>query len=326
MRNKNDNLAIFCIMVLMIEYELVKHDKMKGLRVFINSIRMRSIHMHHDLELLYVLKGKGTIIIKDVKHQVVAGDTILINAFDSHEIISESDALTVIIIQFSNHFLKDYFHHLKNTIFIDIEPKKFLNKKDYFDLVSNIISISKSYIQSKSLFELVCIQRLSNILYLLFENLKNEELSEAAYGRRKKQLRRINRISSYINSNYQDQIRLQDIAEMENITITHLSHIITEYFGMTFQEYLKDKRLECALRLIGDSSLSLSDISEVSGFSELKYMTQAFKDKFGVTPKHYRANKITIENKKKKTDLSEYIYTKDEAISLLKALNEDYVL
>ena len=95
---------------------------------------------------------------------------------------------------------------------------------------------------------------------------------------------------------------------------------------MTFQEYLKDKRLECALRLIGDSSLSLSEISEMSGFSELKYMTLAFKDKFGVTPKHYRANKITIDSKNNKTDLSEYIYTKDESISLLKTLNKDYIL
>ena len=310
----------------MIEYELVKHDKMKGLRVFINSIRMRSIHMHHDLELLYVLKGEGNIIIKDEKHHVRLGDTILINAFDSHEIISESDALVLIIIQFSNHFLKDYFNHLKNAVFIDIEPKKVLSKKDYDNLVATIISLSHSYIQSDNLFELICIQDLSNILYILFENLRSEELSEAAYGRRKKQLRRINRIASHINSNYQDQIRLQDIAETENITITHLSHIITEYFGMTFQEYLKDKRLECALRLIGDSSLSLSEISEMSGFSELKYMTQAFKDKFGVTPKHYRANKITIDSNNNKTDLSEYIYTKDESISLLKTLNKDYIL
>lgn len=305
----------------MIEYELVKHDKMKGLRVFVNSIRMRSSHMHHDIELIYVLNGKGTIVIKNDKYHVKEGDTILVNAFESHEILASYEAITVIIIQFSNHFLKDYFHNLKNALFKDVVLNKCLSKQDYDNLVENIFLLSKHYIQADKLFELICIQKLSNILYILFNNLEIEELSDPEYSRRKKTNQRINRISTFINENYTDQIRLQDIAEQEKITITHLSHIITENFGMSFQEYLKDKRLECAVRLIEDSSLSLSDISEMSGFSELKYMTKAFKEAFNLSPKEYRLKEFPSKTQHKKVNHSEYIYSREESLSLLKQIN-----
>ncbi len=35
----------------MIEYEIVKHDVIRGVRVLVNTIRFRSTHMHHDTEL-----------------------------------------------------------------------------------------------------------------------------------------------------------------------------------------------------------------------------------------------------------------------------------
>ena len=320
--NKKRQSCDFMYNKNMLEYELVKHDKMKGLRVFLNSIRMRSSHTHHDIELIYILKGEGTIVIKNKHHFVQQGDAILINAFESHEILSSYEAITVIIIQFSNHFLKDYFHHLKNAVFHEVMLKKCLSKEDYQLLIENILSLSKSYIEADKLFELICIQKLSNILYLLFQHLEIEELSDLEYSRRKKTNQRINRISTYIDENYMDQIRLQDIAEQEKITITHLSHIIKENFGMSFQEYVKDKRLECAIRLIEDSSLSLSEISQMSGFSELKYMTKAFKDAFHVSPKEYRSKEYPSPIPNKKANLFEYIYSKEESLYLLNRIEQ----
>lgn len=311
----------FLYNVIMIEYEIVKHDKMKDLRVFINSIKLRSLHMHHDMELLFVLDGKGTIIIKSKKYHVTKGDSILINAYDSHEIISSKDSLTLIIIQFSKNILNDYYYVLKNSIFLDALPRDILNKEDYQLFTNDILELSNAYIKADKLFELKCIQLLSNILYLLLKNLKTIELSQEEYSKQRKQNKRIDRINTYIDEHYQEQIRLSDIAEIEDISITHLSHFITDNFGMTFQEYLKDKRLECALRMISDSSLTLSDIASSSGFSELKYMTQAFKETFGLTPKEYRLKGFISLPINKKANVSEYIYSNDESLYLLNNLN-----
>lgn len=304
----------------MIEYEIVKHDRLKDVRIFINSIRLRSVHMHRDLELFVVLKGEGTVIIKNEKHMVSKGDTILINAYDSHEIIALTDTLTLLIVQFSNHFLREYYHVMRNTVFLNCEPRKKLPEKEHRRMVNDILELSNEYLKADPLFELNCVHHLSDILYLLYRYMDTVELTENEYSKRKKLNRRIDRISSYISENYQGPLRLSDIAEMEGITTTHLSHFFTENFGMTFQEYLKDKRLECALRMIGDDSLTISEIASSSGFSELKYMTKAFKDAFGMSPSEYRTNKVITLPANKKADISEYIHSRDESLSMLSSI------
>ena len=310
----------------MIEYEIVKHDRLKDVRIFINSIRLRSVHMHRDLELFVVLEGEGNIIIKNEKHRVRKGDTILINAYDSHEIIAISDTLTLLIIQFSNHFLREYYHAMRNTVFLNSTPRSKFTGTEYVRLLDDMIRLSEDYLKGEHLFELSCVHYLSDILHMLYRYMDTAELSETEYTKRKKQNRRIDRITSYISENYQGPIRLSDLAEMEGITTTHLSHFFTENFGMTFQEYLKDKRLECALRMIGDDSLTISEIASSSGFSELKYMTKAFKDAFGMSPSEYRTNKVITLPANIKADISEYIHSRDDSLKILSSITLDDLL
>ena len=318
----NDNLAILRIIKMMIEYEIIKHDKMKDIRIFLNAIRMRSLHMHHDIELMYVIDGRGTIGVKGRKYHVIAGDTILINAYESHEILSFEEPLTVIILQFSGNFLKDYCHILKNTVFLDVLPRDRTPEKEYGRLKDDILDLTKEYLKAEGLFELHCVRILSDILCLLLGYLSVSELTKEEYDRRSKQNRRIDRISTYIDAHYQEPIRLSEIASEEGISVTHLSHFITEHFGMTFQEYLKDKRLECALRMISDASLTLSEISLRSGFSELKYMTGAFLDTFGLSPNEYRRKGFIELPANKKVNASEYIFSEKQSLEILDQLQK----
>ena len=324
-RPVNDNLAIFLYNDDMVEYEIIKHDRMKDMRIFINSIRMRSLHTHHDIELLLVIDGKGTIVMKGRKYHVTKGDTVLINAYDNHEIYS-LDVLTVVILQFSNHFLNDYFHGLRNIVFTDLLPRDRFPEDEYRTLLKNILLLTDRYIEAKELFELDCVSILCQILSPLLKYLDSSGLSQAESNIRRKQIRRIDRISSYIDTHYQEPIRLSDLAQIENISTTHLSHFISENYGMTFQQYLNGKRLECALRLISDSSLTLSQVASDSGFSELKYMKKAFLDTFGMTPEQYRKESFIRLPIDKMTDTFEYIYSEQESAELLQRISIDLLL
>ncbi len=301
----------------MIEHEIVRHEKLKDIRIFLNTIRMRSLHMHRDMELLFVLDGKGTVLSKDKKHVLQKGDCLLINAYESHEIICQEKPLTAIFIQFSNHFLREYFHAVKTTVFLDDFPRDRFTAPEYEVFTGKILRLAKEYLAAEEYFELRCISLFAGILESLLTHLRSEELTENDYSVRKKTNLRIERIASYIDAHFQEPVRLSDIAGQEGITVTHLSHAIKENFGMTFQEYLKGKRLECALRQIFDPSLSLSEIAMNSGFSELKYMSAAFRDAFGLSAQEYKARKLpyTLENKNEAS--SEYIYPGEEALTVL---------
>lgn len=301
----------------MIEYEIIKHDRLSGIRAFLNTIRIRSLHMHQDIEIMLVTGGKGTIVVRNERYPVSAGDTVLINAWEAHEILAADDSLTVLIVQISNHFLREYCRILRNTVFLDVLPAKVLSPASLSRIKEDIYSLSNLYLRAEENFELACISHAADLLYLLYSGLHTEILSEEDYSKRRKNSRRMNRIADYISANCQSPIRLSDIAEHEGLTTTHLSHLISESLGMSFREYLRDKRLECSVQMIADPTMTLSDIAAASGFSELKYMTQAYRETFGMTPAEYRRNRNIPLPAGSRDNLSEYIYSPSEALEML---------
>ncbi len=322
---ENDFLAIFENLPYgtdMIEYEIVRHDRIRGLRVLLNTIRMRAMHMHHDIELLNVLQSEGTVIVRNSRYAVQAGDCILVNAFDHHEILSPHPDFILLIIQFSRHLTDTYFS-LHNIRFRDEVLKQCMPENAYQDMTKTVMKLAERYFTADRYNETGCVACLSEILYILLRHTATEAVSEEENARRKKNEQRMRRISEYIEANYRDQIRLRDIAEAENITETHLSHIIREYFGVSFQDYLRDKRLEHAVRLIGNENLTLGDIAARSGFSELKYMTAAFRDAFGMSPSAYRKQAPPADGESDIRTPYEHIYSEKEALQIVRAVTQN---
>ena len=299
----------------MIEYEIVKHERIRGVRVLVNTIRIRSVHMHHDTELLYVIRGSGMVIIRNRSYPVSENDGIFVNAYESHEILSNESDFTLIIIQFSGHFLQDYAP-IRNVIFPEGNLSRMLSGKEMLELRDEIFDLSTAYLEGEGYFQLYCVSRLSDILFRILNRTDVQVLDVAEYEKRRRNEKRMKRISEYMEQNYQAPIRLAEIAEQEGITVTYLSHLIREQFGMTFQEYLKNKRLENAVRMI-HTGRTLSEISALCGFSELKYMTKAFQEAFQMTPAEYRRLEAPAVSRSKAQDSSEYIYSRQEALKFL---------
>lgn len=306
------------------EYELIKHSKIKHLNIFTIKILYRNFHAHSDFELLVVLSGEGNIRIRNDNFEVRPGDSILINPGEMHEFDSRNSGLKLIIIQFSRHLLNDYFPLLRNTYFESHRVKNFFDSKGYALFLETVSALATNYICSENFFALHCLQLLSQILRSLYENLDYEILNENTYQERKKRNDRVNRISTYIDENYLYPIRLQDIALLENISTTHLSHFFTDNFGVTFQEYLNDKRLEQALRIAGNEDYSLAALSELSGFSDPKYLNKAFLNKFGVSFQDYKSSvRKNIGEPANDTEVLQHYHTKEESLELLEEFSKN---
>lgn len=68
---------------------------------------------------------------------------------------------------------------------------------------------------------------------------------------------------------------------------THLNRKIRELTGESPASYIKQTRLRKAASLLGDKSLSISEIAYMTGFSSPSYFSQAFREYYGVSPKEY---------------------------------------
>lgn len=302
------------------EYEIVPNQKLRHVHAYIINIVSRNFHFHNEFEIFAVLEGTATI--RRSGHTVVLkpGSFVIFNSNESHKINSDSNGVTAIILQLSKHFLQYYFPQLQNTMFNPQEDMSAVVSKEIRNEIwRNILQLTSFYIKSEPLFELRCIGKMCHILELIIGNISNSIINESDYLSRKKIAQRMERLFSFIDANYQFPIRLADVAEAENVTPTYLSHFFTKNFGMSFQQYLNNIRFEHAVRLMDNRSMSISDISTASGFSDPKYMTQMFISKFDCTPREFREN---LEAKRENhnfsaTDTLQRIYSDEESLELL---------
>lgn len=280
------------------QIEIVKHPKVKQIKMFVNKIKFVGNHMHNDFEIFLTLSGKGIVRINAETYKFSSGDIFFINSGDVHSLCSTPSKSLLsntglnepvsLFIQISNNFLCDYFSQLHSFVFKSSNLRDVLPKEDYQRVSSLLTDAATAYFSERPYFQLDVVSNLSKIFGYVCRYLSHEVISEAQKERMNRKNNRMERIISYIDNNFDSQIRLKDIAEEENLSITYLSHVFASNFGTTFQEFVNNKRLEQSVRSMANTGETLLEISCESGFSDLKYMNKMFIKRFGCTPKEYR--------------------------------------
>ena len=260
------------------EFETVSFRLLRHVSVLCTRIMLRAYHVHNETELLLVASGECDISLRSRFIRAKAGDLILIGRNEPHAIASENGA-ELIVVQFSHHFLSEYFPALRTTSFVSGRVEA--------ELVPMILRVAEDYFAGEDNFELKTVGEMAEIIYELYKSAEHTVLSEERHRERKKAAQRISSVAAYAEENFDGKISLRALAEREGITETHLSHFIRDNFGMTFQEYIAALRFQKALRLISDERLGIYEVAVMSGYSDPKYLTKAFRDKLGVTPGEY---------------------------------------
>ena len=272
------------------EYELVRYPKLKHVTANIVRIVYRNRHVHREMELGIVLDGAGEIQARGRRFGVRRESLLFFNSNEPHEIIADdSSGLTIAYLQIANNFCSEYlrlFHDLElteNNLDCCASPDQ---KRQLTRLLLN--TMQAYYAPSDDRHALRCIACICTLFDALLGFAPYRKLNEADYQAHKKRAARLRRITEYIDARYTERVTLAELARLENLSVTYLSHFIHDNLNMTFQEYVSAFRLEKALTLMGEPGLSLTDISMASGFSDVKYFTRCFAKRFGCTPKAYR--------------------------------------
>jgi two-component system response regulator YesN len=98
-------------------------------------------------------------------------------------------------------------------------------------------------------------------------------------------------LSAYIDENLGIRLTLTELPERCFYNPSYFSRIFKEKFGVSFVEYLTRKRLDCAIRMLTETNLTIDEISISVGFSDRSSMHHAFSKYLGQTPADYRKSK-----------------------------------
>ena len=99
---------------------------------------------------------------------------------------------------------------------------------------------------------------------------------------------------SYIESSYEKNFSLEEVANFVGVSKCYLSREFHKYTGCTLVAYVNKERCKIAQKLLANKKLSVSEICRQCGFENHSYFAKSFKRYFGLSPNEYRKNfKIT---------------------------------
>ena len=100
----------------------------------------------------------------------------------------------------------------------------------------------------------------------------------------------------YIEKNYTDEaISLNSVAQAINISANYLSALFSQKMGVSFVEYLTQKRMNRAKQLLQRTNLRSSEIAYEVGYRDPRYFSFVFRKTQGCTPRAFRAGETEGE-------------------------------
>lgn len=101
----------------------------------------------------------------------------------------------------------------------------------------------------------------------------------------------IENVKKYTDDNLEYNIELSQVARLFHYNEKYLGRLFKKETGLTFKEYINNKRLSLAQTLLADTSLTVTEIAIQTGYNNVTYFNRIFKRAVGITPTAYRKGK-----------------------------------
>lgn len=100
--------------------------------------------------------------------------------------------------------------------------------------------------------------------------------------------------TKYIHANYAEDINLENIAAVLNVTPRHINRLFQDMFGVSFARTVNIIRMHYAKGYLINTDKSIEWIANSVGLSSAKALTKLFKEQEGITPSEYRLMNMKI--------------------------------
>lgn len=97
------------------------------------------------------------------------------------------------------------------------------------------------------------------------------------------------RVRDYVDSEYcSNTISLESVAASVHKTPAYISRVFKNELGCNFSDYLTEKRMKLAAKLLDDPDARVYTVAEQCGYADTSNFIRVFKRTYGISPAEYR--------------------------------------
>lgn len=252
--------------------------------------RISDLHYHDELEFLNIHSGRLSCRVDGVDYFAEAGEIVFVNAGIPHETFSYDDTTRYTLVQFrESQFVNT---EIRKIIKYSVKfqswegaPVRILHSEDLSRALEDIVTECEGAARAYEILVRSHILRIIGTLYrekILYDG--EEAFATDA-------VQKILPALTYINTNYQEDIRLENMSALLGFDRSYFCRIFKLATGATFTEYLNFVRICKAEKLLATTSDTVLDISADVGFSSVSYFNRIFKKYKNSSPGIYRSAK-----------------------------------
>jgi AraC family L-rhamnose operon regulatory protein RhaS len=273
-------------------------------QIFETSQWSYPIHDHNHFELILTRKGSGQHIVNGNRFTYQAGDVFFLGPSDNHYFVV--DSLTCFCcLSFTELYMamlttpgtdawlqirergQTASRHLGESIFTSVTEQQNLNA-----LIEIILAENNNFmpLASNQIIETLMKTILSLVDRQLVEQqgIKSSNVAAASL---------MHRISMYIchHITMPDHLRMERIADVFNYSQSHLCALFKQQAGESINQYIIRYKLQLVETRLRLSSMSISQIADEFGFTDICHLNKLFKRYYQTSPTEYRRS-LLISN------------------------------
>lgn len=251
------------------------HQYNKEPQIIKNSRINFEPHFHNDVEIIAMLSGTAYAIVDGKQYTLESGDFIIVFPDIIHSYRTDNP------VEVEKFIFDPILLTELNNIFEKTIPKTpLIRKSELYNsgiplLAEEIIS---NYHNSSRAVKSGYLILLTGKLIELCSLLPRDNTTIGA----------VNQILVFCRNNYKNQITIEKISSELFLSKSYISHIFSDKLKIGFRDYINILRINEAERLLNESELSITDISELCGFGSIRSFNRAFYKYHNIPPKKFR--------------------------------------
>lgn len=241
-----------------------------------------------DHVIIYVLKGRLTLISSQHTWTVLQGQYILLQRAQCYEFVKEGIASTY------DSAFHGFLFCLKDEFVISVAQSLDILQKNrgiFTPLIRNGDDVMKQFIQSvNSLFhdqskvsQGLLKLKIKELLYYIVSGDTEMESHILSLGCPP----RI-RLEEIMDRYFLERISIPDIAFLSGRSLSNFKREFSDLFGISPALYIRKRRLAYGYSLLKKSDMSVAEVANRSGFDNYSHYSRLMKKYYGKTPKQIR--------------------------------------
>lgn len=234
--------------------------------------------------MLYCVDGEGWIEVAGNKQKLSTGEVVILPKGKAHSYGSNSkNSWSIYWIHFDGNMAPYFCEDLERPLFINTGKDSRI--EDRLELFEDIFSILKNGYSKINLDYSV------TVLFHFLGSLKFINAFRSSLSDRQTSRDIIEEAIHFMRENIQQQIKLEEIAQYTNYSVSHFSILFKDKTGHSPLNYFNHLRIQAACHHLDFTDLQINQIAMMTGFEDQFYFSRIFSKIMGCSPTEYRKRK-----------------------------------